>query len=279
MKRKVIIPIVFALLGCSNIYAMPGAIQGSQIPDSAAWRIFLGAKGEAVSTAGHSKSFTSYLAFLNGKLQPNDLAIFQAVLEDYGARSVSLRNSYNEEVEAAPTDSLAMNYQYNLQVSLAQLVQEERNTLQSQMSAAAFNWLNSFVQGEKERMTISSSDFSLVSSKVTPRPVLVPASMKMSMPQGVQMGFSYSSYGSMWLTVSSYDSNYNPSGTLYVQLGLEGTTNPCSGQCLEATHTPQVEYIHNGTGYTETGNGLRDRSRKSAVFAFGSPYAWVSISS
>src|SRR5262249_19486943 len=130
---------------------MPSLIQGSQtpdqIPDSAAWRIFLGAKGEAVITSGHSEGFASYLASM--KLRHNDLAIFQAVLEDYGAQSALLRHSYNENAESATADSLA-SYQYKLQASLAQLVQYERNTLQSQMSAAGFSWLGSFVQGEKE---------------------------------------------------------------------------------------------------------------------------------
>lgn len=84
--------------------ANPALVQGSQtpdqVPDSAAWRIFLGAKAEAVSAAGHSKGFMSYLSFLSGKLQQSDLTIFQSVLEDYGARAIYLMNNYNNQVES-----------------------------------------------------------------------------------------------------------------------------------------------------------------------------------
>ena len=237
--------------------ATAALIQGSQtpdqIPDPAAWRIFLGAKAEAISAAGHSKGFTSYLSFLAG-LQQNDVSIFRSVLEDYGVRATNLMNNYNGEVESV-SEALIPTYQNNLQASLAQLVQEERNTLQSQMTATGYGWLSSFVQGEKQRMTISSSDFSLVTSEINPHPRVVVASMKMPMPQGTQMGFSYSSYGSMWISISGRDSNDNPSGTFYVQLGTEGTTNPCAGQCPGATHTPAVEYYHLGTAYPQTGNG------------------------
>lgn len=268
MKAKITVVVILSLWASlatgkepTRIYAMPALIQGSQtpdqIPDSAAWRIFLGAKAEAVSAAGHSEGFQAYLTFLKNELQPNDLAIFQSVLEAYGARAASLWNGYNDQVEAVQTGSPVVNYQYNLQVSLAQQVQEERNTLQSQMTAKGYSWLTAFVQGEKRHMTISSTDFSLVATRINPRPKLVLASMKMSMPQGTQMGASYSSYGSMWISISGWDSNYNPSGTFYAQVGTEGTTNPCTGPCINATHTPKVTYIHKGSNYNVTGNGVR----------------------
>jgi hypothetical protein len=126
-----------------RVHANPALIHGSQtpdqIPDSAAWRIFLGAKAEAISAAGHSKGFTSYPSSLSRKLQQNDLTIFQSVLEDYGARAINLMNNYNDQVGSV-SESLIPTYQNNLQDSLAQLVQEERNTLQSQMTATGYDW-------------------------------------------------------------------------------------------------------------------------------------------
>ena len=284
MKARLIVAVILSFWvnlavgkAPTHVHTALALIQGSQtpdqIPDSAAWRIFLGAKAEAVSAAGHSKGFTSYLAFLGANLQPNDRAILQSVLEDYGARAASIWNNYNDQMDAAETDSLRTNYQYNLQLSLAQLVQEERNTLQSEMMAAGYSWLNSFVQGEKRQMIISSTDFSLVSLRVNPRPKLELASMKMPKPQGTQMGLQYSSYGSMWITLSGWDSNDNPSGTFYVQLGAEGTTNPCSGPCINATHTPKVTYVHKGSNYNQTGTGVRPYNYINWYYTWSFPFS------
>jgi hypothetical protein len=72
----------------------------------------------------------------------------------------------------------------------------------------------------------------------------------MPMPQGPgDMQYNYSTYFSIWLDVTGYNSDQYSYGYFEVQLGASGDTNPCSGPCLTAIHTAKTGYNHAGGGY------------------------------
>ena len=102
------------------------------------------------------------------------------------------------------------------------------------------------------------------------------------------MGFGYSTYGSTWVNVAGTNSSGEPYGTFYTQIGAQGTTSPCTGQCLSAYHSVVTEYNHAGGGtqrytvaYQHPNEGINGSYIYSWAFDatsnnyWGSETAWV----
>lgn len=92
-------------------------LTGSEIPDAAAWRIWLNQKSEV--PGNHSAAFTTYLASLS--LSQADTVILKATLESYATQETALRTTNNakidaadESLDAATASSLQSEFQTNL---------------------------------------------------------------------------------------------------------------------------------------------------------------------
>jgi anaerobic selenocysteine-containing dehydrogenase len=73
-------------------------LTGSDVPDSAAWRIWLDSKAEA---APHSAQFTSWINRLTGEaFSPQDLPVFQTILEQYYEADSAAHLAYLAEADS-----------------------------------------------------------------------------------------------------------------------------------------------------------------------------------
>jgi hypothetical protein len=272
--RHVVIAVIGVFLWTSHVSAQTPiptqrSITGSAIPDAAAWRIWFNMKGEV--PGNHSEKFTTYLASL--KLPAEDSAILQSVLETYATKSAALISKANVKIEAADDnndEATATSTQNALQTQLAALVSATQVKLASSLSSNGAAFLTDFMQNEKRHMTISPSDVSLTQTRsvIFAEPAAYHAH---GSPQGSPMTFTYSSYGSSWISVTGRNSNGDPYGTYYTELGAEGTTSPCSGVCLSAIHTSRSNYSHTGGG---GGNYQLDSAHANAYINGWYTYSW-----
>lgn len=248
--RTAMLGFVVAFLACSPVLAQQGSLSalpqvtGSAIPDAAAWRIWLNMKSEP--PGNHSEAFTTYLASLNLPLA--DAATLQGTLESYATKSSVLIVAANAKIDAADEtgDAVAATTTLNaLETQLAALVTSTQLKLSSNLSSQGVALLTNLMQREKGHMTISPTDVSLAQtgSVIVAEPAAYRASRS---PQPGTMQPQYSSYASSWISVTGNNSNGNPYGTFYQQLGLEGTTNPCYMSCPYLIHTSYSSYTHAG---------------------------------
>jgi hypothetical protein len=212
-----------------------GANDPTQIPDAAAWRVYLALWGQP---APHDDAFNSYIASLG--LSTADSFAFETALENYANLRNAIIQKGNGQLAIDAADQVDQTAdQVNLKATLADAVAQTKAQLSVSMSAAGFSYFNSYLQHEKLHMAISPHDAALVAT-VANRPIIhaTPAHHHQG---GAQMTYEYSVYGSMWATSTGPNS-----GTFYVEWGVEGTTNPCQASCITARHNPQG-YGHTGT--------------------------------
>jgi len=245
--KRITVAVASVLLCISHVSAQTQpVVTGSDIPDAAAWRIWLNQKGEA--PGNHSEAFTTYLVSLG--LSPADAAALQAALESYAMQETALRTAINDKIDEADKNfdgATASNLQMAFQTKLAALVGATQAKLESHLSANGAAFLTKFIENEKKHMTISLLDTTLAQTRKMVH--VEPAAYHVhGDPQGTQMGFSYSTYASTWISVTGTNSSGEPYGTFYEQIGAQGTTNPCWGQCLSAYHSAVTEYNHAGGG-------------------------------
>ncbi len=247
MKCGVVVVVVTWLLIGSSVSAQAQTVlTGTSIPDAAAWRIWLSQKGEPAGS--HSETFTTYLASL--WMSPADTATLQSALESFSTQETSLRAASNAKIDLADENSdatTAANVQTAFQTKLAALVATTQSQLMVRLSTDGAASLGKFLQGEKMHMTISPLDVTLAHNSQVIK--AEPAGYHShGSPQGTQMGYGYSTYGSMWVSVTGTNSSGEPYGTFYTQIGAQCTTSPCTGQCLTAYHSVVTEYNHAGQG-------------------------------
>ncbi|MGC1618123.1 MAG: hypothetical protein WA765_06490 [Candidatus Acidiferrum sp.] len=245
--KHITIAVIAALLWASHVSAQKQpVVTGSEIPDAAAWRIWLNQKSEV--PVNHSEAFTTYLVSLS--LSPGDAAVLQTALESYATQETQLRTASKAKIDAADENfdaATASNLQTAFQTKLAALVSTTQTQLASRLSTNGAAFLTQFIQLEKNHMTISPLDVTL--TRTRPMIYAEPVSYHVhGTPQGTQMGFGYSTYGSTWLSVAGTNSSGEPYGTFYTQIGAQGTTSPCTGQCLSAYHSVVTSYNHAGGG-------------------------------
>src|SRR5580704_17416441 len=72
-------------------------LTGSDVPDSAAWRIWLDSKAEA---APHSAQFTSWIKCFGGAFLPQDRTVIQAILEQYYEADSAAHLAYLAEADS-----------------------------------------------------------------------------------------------------------------------------------------------------------------------------------
>jgi hypothetical protein len=247
-KRVTVAFVAAVLLWINHVSAQTQpVVTGSDIPDAAAWRIWLNQKSEV--PGNHSEAFTTYLDSLR-LLAPGDTAVLQAALEYYATQEAALRTATNSKIDASDENRdavTASKLQSAFQTKVAALVSATRTQLSSHLSANGAAALAQFIQGEKKHMTISPLDATL--AKTRPTIDYEPAAYHASgHAEDTQMGFGYSTYASMWMSVAGRNSNGEPFGTFYQQIGAQGTTSPCTGSCLSAYHSAVMSYNHAGGG-------------------------------
>jgi hypothetical protein len=229
MDRK--ISFLFALLWGTQLSAQTqSVVTGANIPDAAAWRIWLNQKSEV--SGNHTEAFTTYLGSL--PLSPEDVSRLQTVLESYAAQEVRLRTTTNAKIDEADQKAdaaTATRLQSEFETKMTTLVSITRTQVVSQLSVNDAKQLTEFVLGEKRHMTISPLDMTLART-----------------PQDAEMGFNYSTYGSIWMTVAGRNAEGEPHGTFYHQIGVQGSTESCAASCLSAYHTATTSYNHAGSG-------------------------------
>jgi len=245
--KYIIIAVIAMLLGTNHVSAQTTkTLTGSDIPDAAAWRVWLNQKSEV--PGDHSEAFTTYLISLG--LSQGDAAVLQTALESYATQETQLRAVSNAKIDAADENldgATASNLQTAFQTKLAALVSATQAQLASRLSTNGGAFLSHFIQLEKKHMTISPVDVTLARTVPTTHAEFVSYHVHSS-PQGTQMTYGYSTYASGWLSLSGLNSSGEPYGTFYQQIGAQGSTSPCTGQCLSAYHSVVTEYNHAAGG-------------------------------
>ena len=268
--RYLTIAVIAALLLIGHVSGQTQPVlTGSDVPDAAAWRIWLNQKGEV--PGNHSVAFTTYLVSLG--LSQADTAVLNAALESYATQETTLRTTINAKIEAADENfdaATASGLQTAFQTKLAALVSATQSQLASHLSPEGTVFLTKFIQGEKRHMTISPLDVALAQTRtmIYAEPAAFHAH---GAPQGTQMHYSYSTYGSTWLSVAGTNSSGEPYGTFYTQIGAQGTTSSCTGQCLSAYHSAVTEYNHAGGGtqrYTVADQPANNSMNASYVYSW-----------
>ena len=183
-------------------------------------------------------------------LSQADTVILKATLESYATQETALRTTNNAKIDAADESldaATASSLQSEFQTNLATLVSATQSQLASRLSPEGTLFLTNFIQTEKRHMSISPLDVAL--TKMGTMIYAEPAAFHAhGGPQGTQMHYSYATYGSSWLSVAGTNSSGEPYGTFYTQIGAQGTTSLCTGQCLSAYHSAVTEYNHAGGG-------------------------------
>jgi hypothetical protein len=271
---------ISALPGSAIGQASFGGITGQDVPDSAAALYFLDARSEPPP---HSERFVVFIRNLSdpshGSLfQPGDAAVLQTALESYYATDQENHAAYLAEAEgyAAAGDIAALSNLQNAYIT--QRIVRANNTIalvSAQMGdkgAALAQMLQDF----KEDIALPSNDPTIAYDDMEEGIIRAqPASMHShAMPQGTSMGFSYGS----WYTVDaviSLNADYRPYGTMYFSFGMEGTTNPCTGSCVNATHTAQMQYNHAASGKgTQTFKACAGPAYDVMGSSCGHTYSW-----
>jgi hypothetical protein len=161
-----------------------------------------------------------------------------------------LRTTNNAKIDASDENRdvvTASKLQSAFQTKMAALVSATRTQLSSHLSANGATALSQFIQDEKKHMTISPLDATLTQTK-TPIHYEAAAYHASGHAEDTQMGFDYSTYASVWMSVAGGNSNGEPFGKFYQQIGAQGTASPCTGSCLSAYHSAVRSYNHAGGG-------------------------------
>jgi hypothetical protein len=243
-------------------------LTGSDVPDSAAWRIWLDARPEA---APHSAQFTSWINCLAGVgFSPADRPVFQIILEQYYEADSAAHRAYLAEADsyAQAGDVASLGRLQEAYLSRkAILVANTIDKLNSQLSGFGQGTLPGFLQGWKRQIYVSAYDPAVIAENR--KKGIIPASFhNHAIPQGdAQMGFKYSIFSDTWFTMELKEDGKGY-GTVYFQEGVNGTTNPCSGSCLTATHTVMTTYDHTVITKDHTGS----EGNKQDSLCAGRPY-------
>jgi hypothetical protein len=219
-------------------------LTGSDVPDSAVWRIWLDAKAEA---APHSAQFTSWINDLAGWGLPQDETVFQTILEQYYEADSAAHlaylaeaDSYAQAGDAASLERLQEAYINRKAILVANTIDK----LNSQLSGFGKENLPKFLQRWKSRIYLSPNDPAVrVENRNKGIIQAQPAFFHdhaMLRSRG-DMGFNYSVFTDEW-NATKFKEDGEPYGTVYFQKGVTGTTSPCSGSCLTATHTVITNY-------------------------------------
>jgi hypothetical protein len=248
-------------------------LTGSYVPDSAAWRIWLDSKAEA---APHSAQFTSWIDCLIGEgFSPEDQPVFQTILEQYYEAESAAHLAYLAEADsyAQAGDAASVERLQEAYISRkAILVANTIDKLNSQLSGFGQETLPGFLKVWKRRIYVSPNDAAVIAGNR--KKGIIPASFhNHAMPPGdAQMGFNYSVFRDTW-TATKLKENGEKYGTVYFQEGVNGTTNPCSGSCLTATHTVITNYDHTVITKDHTG----PEGNKQESLCAGRPYDVMGI--
>jgi hypothetical protein len=248
-------------------------LTGSDVPDSAAWRIWLDAKAEA---APHSAQFTSWIknfisgCDMSGCLIPPDQTVIQTILEQYYEADSAAHlaylaeaDSYAQAGDAASVERLQEAYINRKAILVANTIDK----LHSQLSSMGQETLPKRLQGWKRLIYLSPNDPAVIAKNR--KKGIIPASFHdHAMLRGDgDMGFRYSVFSDTWIA-TEFKENGEPYGTVYFQEGVNGTTNPCSGICLTATHTVITNYDHTVITKDHTGS----EGNKQESLCAGRPY-------
>lgn len=243
-------------------------LTGSDVPDSAAWRIWLDSKAEA---APHSAQFTSWINCLIGVgFSPQDETVFQTILEQYFEAESAAHLAYLAEADsyaqAGDTASLERLQEAYLNRK-AVLVANAIDNLNSRLSEFGQGTLPKFLQDWKRNIYLSPDEPAVIAENR--KKGIIPASFHdHAMLRGDgNMGFKYSVFSDTW-TATKFKENGEPYGTVYFQEGVNGTTSPCSGSCLTTTHTVMTNYDYTGI----TKDHTNSEGNKQESLCAGRPY-------
>jgi hypothetical protein len=243
-------------------------LTGSDVPDSAAWRIWLDSKAEA---APHSAQFTSWINSLIGEgFVAQDQTVFQTILEQYYEAESAAHLAYLAEADsyAQAGDAASVERLQEAYINRkAMLVANTIDKLTSQLSSFGQETLPKHLQIWKRDIYLSPNDPAVIAENR--KKGILPASFHdHATARGDRdMGFRYSVFRDMW-TATEYKEGVRPYGTVYFQEGVNGTTNPCSGSCLTATHTVITNYDHTAI----TKDHTTPEGNKQELLCAGRPY-------
>jgi hypothetical protein len=249
MKRWFVLAVAVSALTVST-HAQQ-FLTGQDAPDSAAALYFLDARSEPLP---HSPHFTAFIGALNSRVfGAGDAALLQLALERYYDADQQKHAAYLVEAEGyaqtgntASLSNLQAAYQYQRIIRANSAIKLVSSQMSDKGAALA-----RMLKGFKQNISVPPSDPTIdfdnrKKSIITAKQAAMHSHP--GMPQGTSMGFSYGS----WYTVDAVDSGRNPDattyGTIYFAFGMEGTTNPCLGACITATHTAQMNYDHAASG-------------------------------
>ncbi|MGC2768910.1 MAG: hypothetical protein WB607_25640 [Candidatus Acidiferrum sp.] len=245
-------------------------LTGSDVPDSAAWRIWLDSKAEAPP---HSAQFTSWIKCFGGL--PEDRAVIQTILEQYYEADSAAHlaylaeaDSYAQAGDAASVARLQEAYINRKAILVANTIE----SLKTQLSGAGAEILTGRLPGWKGRIYLSPNDPAVIAKNR--KKGIIPASFHdRAMVRGEGgIGFQYSVFSDIWFA-TGFKENGEQYGTVYFQEGVDGTTNPCSGSCLTATHTVITNYDHTVITKDHTGS----EGNKQESLCAGRPYDVMGI--
>ena len=240
----------------------------SDVPDSAAWRIWLDARAEA---APHSAQFTSWINLLAYEgFSPEDRPVFQTILEQYYEADSAAHRAYLAEADsyAQAGDAASLERLQEAYISRkAILVATTIDKLNSQLSGFGQETLPKHLQVWKRQIYLSPNDPAVIAENR--KKGIIPASFhNHAMPQGdANVRFNYSVFSDTWSTMELKEDGEGY-GTVYFQEGVNGTTNSCSGSCLTATHTAITNYDHTVITKDHTGS----KGNKQESLCAGRPY-------
>lgn len=219
-------------------------LTGSDMPDSAAWRIWLDSKAEP---APHSAQFTSWISCLTGEgFSGQDQPVFQTIFEQYyEAESIAHlaylaeADSYAQTGDAASVERLQEAYISRKAILVANTIDK----LSSELSDIGQETLPKFLQSLKRQIYLSPNDPAVIEKNRKKGLIKTTFHDHTMLRANGDTGFKYSVFRDMW-TATEEKEGSQPYGTVYFQEGVNGTTNPCSGSCLTATHTVITSYEH-----------------------------------
>jgi hypothetical protein len=182
-------------------------LTGSDVPDSAAWRIWLDSKAEA---APHSAPFTNWLKCFGGAYLPQGRAVIQTILEQYYEAESAAHLAYLAEADsyAQAGDAASVARLQEAYISRkAILVANTMDKLSSQLSGSGPERLSGFLKVWKNRIYLSPNDRAVIAENR--KKGIIPVSFRdhaMLRDDG-DMGFKHSIFSDTWTSTEFKDGN------------------------------------------------------------------------
>ena len=207
---------LLCLLPCVAQEENQTMLTGSDVPDSAAWRIWLDSKAAA---APHSAQFTSWIKCFGGAFLPQDRTVFQTILEQYYEADSTAHLAYLAEADsyAQAGDAASVSRLQEAYISRKEiLVANTIDKLNSELSGSGQEMLSGRLKSWKGQIYLSQNDPAVIAENR--KKGIIPASFhdRALLRGDGDAGFKYSVFHDTW-TSTEFKEDGERYGMVYFQ--------------------------------------------------------------